>query len=173
MGPSAASESLLPSRLTSSSTATVIPALRRWGYRHGVLHQRRGPGRAAPEDHPERVISFDPATWAWRWLDARTLQFRPSEPWPSLARFTVKADEKTTSLATLMAAPVETVPAENADGLEPLSEITLAFAEPLDVHALERMVGIELRPLPGVGAGSGRVLTRDEFEVKALERKSR
>jgi hypothetical protein len=35
------------------------------------------------------------------------------------------------------------------------------------------MVSLELRPLPGVGAEGGRQLTRDEFEVKPLERRSR
>ena len=166
-----------PAKAASAAPATtVIPErfLRRWDPLTVFFARDAGPATPGPEDHPERVVSLSPPQpGAWRWLDAHTLQFRPSEPWPSLARFTVKADEKTVSLATLMAAPLETVPADNADGLEPLSEITLAFAEPLDVKALERMVGIELRPLPGVGVGSGRVLTRDEFEVKALERKSR
>ena len=35
------------------------------------------------------------------------------------------------------------------------------------------MVAVELRPLPGVGGAEARVLTRDEFEVKSLERASR
>jgi hypothetical protein len=160
----------------AAATPTVIPErfLRRWDPLTVFFARDTGPATPGPEDHPERVVTLAPAQpGAWRWLDARTLQFRPAEPWPSLARFTVKADDKTASLATLMAAPVATVPADNADGLEPISEITLTFAEPLEVKALERMVGIELRPLPGVGAGSGRVLTRDEFEVKALERKTR
>ncbi len=35
------------------------------------------------------------------------------------------------------------------------------------------MVTLELRPLPGIGVGEGQWLTRDDFEVKSMERKSR
>ena len=40
--------------------------------------------------------------------------------------------------------------------------------------ALARMVQIELKTLPGVGAGAkSRWLDRDDFQVKALERRNR
>lgn len=165
-----------PARPITATGTAVIPErfLRRWDPVTVFFAREAGPAAPGPEDQPERFVALTPPhPGAWRWLDARTLQFRPSEPWPSLARFTVKADEKTASLATLMSAPVETVPAEGADGLPPLSEITLTFPDPLDVGSLERMVGIELRPLPGVSGASGRALSRDEFEVKPLERRSR
>jgi len=68
--------------------------------------------------------------------------------------------------------------------------ITLVFPEPLDVQALRRMLAIELRPLPGAAAdgqpaGSGdgqpaagmpetaRLLTGQDFQIKAQERSSR
>ncbi|HEY5907479.1 MAG TPA: alpha-2-macroglobulin, partial [Vicinamibacteria bacterium] len=166
-----------PATRPASVTGTaVIPErfLRRWDPLTVFFTRDLGPATAGPEDHPERVVTLTPAhPGAWRWVDARTLQFRPAEPWPSLSRFTVKADEKTATLATLMPVPLETIPTDGADGLEPVSEITLAFPDPLDAGALERMVGIELRPLPGVGSSEARSLTGDEFEVKSLERRSR
>ena len=83
---------------------------------------------------------------AFTWLDARTLQFRPSEPWPSLARFQWKAEEAAVTLTTLMATPIETLPANASDGIDAVKEITLTFAEPLDSGALAQMLSIELRP---------------------------
>jgi len=165
-----------PTRPASITGTAVIPErfLRRWDPLTVFFTRDAGPATAGPEDHAERLVTLTPAhPGAWRWIDARTLQFRPAEPWPALARFTVKADEKTASLFTLMPAPIETIPGDGADGLEPVSEITLAFRDPLDASALERMVGVELRPLPGVGSAEARVLTKDELEVKSLERASR
>jgi hypothetical protein len=45
-----------------------------------------------PADDGPKFLSFAPA-WpgAWTWVDRRTLQFRPAEPWPALARFAVDA----------------------------------------------------------------------------------
>ena len=165
-----------PARPASATGTAVIPDrfLRRWDPLTIFFVRDAGPPTPGPEDRPERLVTLTPShPGAWRWIDGRTLQFRPAEPWPALSRFTVKAEEKTATLATLLSAPVETIPTDKADGLEPLSEITLAFPEPLETEALSRMVSLELRPLPGVGAEGGRQLTRDEFEVKPLERRAR
>src|SRR5262249_6345882 len=58
-----------------------------------------------------------------------------------------------------------------AVGLDKLDAITLTFAEPIDAAALARMITLELRPLPGIGGGSGRWMTRDDFEIKTMERR--
>ncbi|RPJ49295.1 MAG: alpha-2-macroglobulin, partial [Acidobacteria bacterium] len=115
---------------------------------------------------------FQPAASAFRWLDARTLQFRPAEPWPSLGRYTWTVQGRTFTLTTLMAAPTSTLPPDKTEGLDPLDEITLVFAEPLDTNALSRMVSIELRPLPGLADNASRWLGGEDFQIKTIERRT-
>jgi uncharacterized protein YfaS (alpha-2-macroglobulin family) len=168
--------SVTSTRPAGTAGTVVIPDrfLRRWDPVTVFYDKDTGPARPGPEDDPDRFVKVSPAhPGEFRWLDARTLQFRPAEPWPSLARFTVTAGGKTATLATLMAAPVETVPADGADGLDPVDQITLVFDEPLDAGALLRMATIELRSLPGLDPARARVLGRDDFTVKTLERRSR
>ncbi|MBI4350836.1 MAG: alpha-2-macroglobulin [Elusimicrobia bacterium] len=155
---------------------TVIPEhfLRRWDPVTIFFSQERGPKEGGPEDQPERFVTVDTDhPGSYRWLDGRTLQFQPSEPWPSLSRFIWTADKKTTALFTLMEAPVLTDPADLAEGLEQVKNITLTFAEPLDPGALAGMISLELRPLPGVGSAASRWLAKNDFTVKVVERRSR
>ncbi len=77
-----------------------------------------------------------------------------------------------------MAPPVVDDPARPAqEGLGPVDAITLTFAEPLDVAALAKMLRLELRPLPGVGAARSRVLTgrrlRDQGPGAGVARRHR
>src|SRR5664279_1329380 len=153
----------------------VVPdrLLRRWDPVTVFFAEGLGPANGGPEDRAERFVTIEPAQpGAFRWLDARTLQFRPAEPWPALSRFHVTPrGGKAGTLATLLEAPVATVPNDGAEGLEPFDEITLTFGEPLPPAMLAKMVTLELRPLPGVGGG--RRLPPEEIRVKALERTSR
>lgn len=158
------------------SETTVIPErfLRRWDPVTIFFPGDRGPTKGGPEDHPGKFVTVDTDhPGAYRWLDSRTLQFQTSEPWPSLSRFTWTADKKSTTLFTLMEAPIATIPSDKAEGLEQVQEITLTFAEPLDADALANMVSIELRPLPGVGKDKSRWLTKKDFNIKTMERRSR
>ena len=148
--------------------------LRRWDPVTIFFVNDRGPGKGGPEDHPERFVTLTPAQpGAFTWLDARTLQFRPAEPWPPLARTTWVVDKTTFRLTTLMAAPTTTIPRDNAIGLDTLDTLTLTFAEPIDPQALARMLTLELRPLPGINGSTGRWMTRDDFEIKTMERHAR
>ncbi len=163
-------------RPAGTSGTVVVPDrfLRRWDPVTVFFAADRGPSSGGPEDAPERVVGMRPAhPGAWTWLDARTLQLRPAEPWPPLERFTFVADGRETVLATLMEAPTETIPAAGAEDLEGVSALTLTFPEPVAVEALARMVTLELRPLPGVGPEGARFLDHRDFEVKVLERESR
>jgi hypothetical protein len=165
-----------PTRPADRSGVVVIPDhfLRRWDPVTVFFEGDTGPSRPGPEDAPERFVTVAPShPGALRWLDARTLQFRPAEPWPPLQRFTWTAGGQTATLTTLMSSPVETVPPDGATGLGPVEQVTLAFPDPLDVEALARMLSVELRPLPGVASDRSRFLNRDDFDVKTLERASR
>ena len=119
------------------------------------------------------MLTANPAhPGAFTWIDARTLQFRPAEPWPPLARFTWTVEGTTARFATLMEPPTATIPTNNAERLEAVEAISLTFAEPLDEQALVRMVTVELRPLPGIGPEGSRWLKTDDFTLKVVERQS-
>jgi len=152
--------------------AVVVPDrfLRRWDPVTVFFDQDWGsPGQ--PEDRPERYVGVEPHhPGAFEWLDARTLQFRPADPWPPLERFAWSVGGTTTALTTLMEAPLATVPEQGADGLEPVEAVTLTFPEPLPTEALARMVTVELRPLPGVAPEAARWLDRGDFTVKTVDR---
>ena len=167
---------------SSSAKPTIVPDrfLRRWDPVTVFFPQPVGPAKGGPQDKPEQLVRLTPAhPGAWTWLDARTLQFRPAEPWPPLQRFTVAAGGATASLDTLMSPPAKTWPSEGEEVADPVRTITLELPEPLDPQTLARMLTIEIRPLPGLGRGAGageaplRTLTARDFTVKALDRKSR
>lgn len=148
--------------------------LRRWDAVTFFFDQATGPAKGAAEDHPERFVTLSPVhPGAYTWLDARTLQFRPAEPWPALSRFSFRVGAKNHSLVTLMEAPQRTIPADREEGLNPVERITLTFAEPLDPEALRRMVRIGVRPLPGIDESQTRWLDQKDFELKVIERVQR
>lgn len=155
--------------------AVVVPDqfLRSWDPVTLFFDKDTGPAEGGAEDHPEKLLTGPKHPGAYTWLDARTLQFRPAEPWPALSRVTWAVGGRTVTLATLMAAPDASSPADNTEGLKPVDAITLRFPHPLDVAALARMVTIDLRPLPGVEGDRQRTLTSRDFDIKVVERNSR
>lgn len=149
--------------------------LRRWDPVTIFFDRDRGPAEGGPEDNPDGVINVEPGhPGAFTWLDARTLQFKPAEPWPPLRRFTWSLPGgQRFPLATLMAPPKSTVPSDGREGLDPVDSVTLTFPEPLDPEDLARAVTLELRPLPGIDAEGARWLNQNDFTVKVMERTSR
>jgi hypothetical protein len=162
------------------SGPVVVPDhfLRRWD--PVTVFFDGAPAKPGPEDHPERWVKMSPThPGAWAWIDARTLQFRPAEPWPPLQRFTFTVGTASTALDTLISPPSKTLPGENEEVADPVKSISLVFPEPLDPQTLGRMLAIEVRPLPGIARGAGtagsepRWITARDFQVKALDRKDR
>lgn len=156
--------------------AQIIPDkfLRRWDPVTLFFANPVGPAQGGAERQPQRFVTLSPAhPGAYTWLDAKTLQFRPAEPWPALSRFTFSQGGQRRGLVTLMEAPLRSVPADGEAGLDPVDRITLTFAEPLDATALRRMLRIGLRPLPGIDEGQTRWLDEKDFSVKVVERSQR
>ncbi len=175
-GAAQAAEPLAAGTLVQPAGASVIPDkfLRRWDPVTFFFDAPSGPAQGGPEHQPERFVAMAPAhPGVYTWLDAKTLQFRPAEPWPALSRFTFRFKQKTYNLITLMEAPTRTIPADREEGLDPVERITLTFAEPLDPQALRRMVRIGLRPLPGIDDSQTRWLDQKDFELKVVERAQR
>ncbi len=127
-----------------------------------------GPG-PGPADDASAFAQLKP-NWpgAWTWADRRTLQFRPAEPWPALARFAVDARGTTKVLTTMMAAPAQMHPAAGSAGLPPFHTLTLSFPQPLALDALKQMVRLEVRDLPGLADSPRRQI--DSFQLALLPR---
>jgi uncharacterized protein YfaS (alpha-2-macroglobulin family) len=156
--------------------ATIIPEkfLRRWDPVTIFFDQDTGPAAGGPEHQPDRFVTMEPAQpGAFTWLNPRTLQFQPAEPWPSLSRFTWHIGDKTVVLASLMDAPLSITPADGQTGLDPVETLTLEFAQPVDVKALAQMLDIEMAPLPGIDRGQAKRIDASDFTIKTVERVSR
>jgi hypothetical protein len=154
----------------------VVPEhfLRRWDPVTVLFATDTGPATPAAEDAAERFATLSPPTpGQWRWLGPRTLQFRPAEPWTPLARVTVTAAGRSTTLVPLLAEPTGVSPEDLPEGIAALDTIALSFAEPVDPAALARLLSIELRRLPGIDATGAQVLTALDFDIRAQPRAAR
>lgn len=172
-GPYAGNTMKAPQR---PSGEVIVPGafLRLWDPVTIFFDSDRGPGSDVAAHDAERFVTLSPAhPGAWRWLDKRTLQFRPAEPWPPLASFDWGVGGKTYTLETLVSPVTWSRPASNANGLGPVESVQLRFRQPVDAKALEDMVTIALRPLPGTDPDPIRVLTKRDFDIKTLARKTR
>ena len=152
--------------------ATILPESFLRGYDPITIQfpGDKGPRNGGPEDHPERFLRLEPsAPGEFRWVDARTLLFKPAVPWPALEKFKVSGEGLTRTLHTLMVRPSQLAPAAGSTDLEAFEEITLTFPEPLAKEKLARMVVLEVSPF---GEKRLRRLTTEDFAVKALERGS-
>jgi uncharacterized protein YfaS (alpha-2-macroglobulin family) len=157
------SERLLPERfLREYDPVTVFFA------------QDRGPRDGGPGDDASSLLAISPAqSGEYRWLDAKTLQFLPAEPWPALRTFVFRTPSGSFSRSTLMSPPISAQPAHGARDLASIKDITLGFATPLPLDSLADMIGIEVRSLPGLGSQPPTLLSRRDFTIKELDRSDR
>ncbi|MFO0593992.1 MAG: alpha-2-macroglobulin family protein [Myxococcaceae bacterium] len=114
-------------------------------------------GDKANADDGNKRLKITPE-WpgAYVWVDKKTLQFRPAEPWPALARFQVDASGNRKVLTTMMSAPSAMSPTPGTEGLRPFRVITLTFPQAYPVASLKKMLSIEVRDLPGLGDSPAR-----------------
>jgi hypothetical protein len=155
------------------SGSVIVPDrfLRRWDPVTLFFDRDAGPIKGGSEDAPDRYASITPAQpGAWSWLNARTLQFRPAEPWPALGRFDVKLGDHDVALVRLLDPTTKTLPANGAQNLERVESLTLTFAEPLEIKALAQMLDIAVTPRPGLDSSQTRHLTPQDFDIKPVER---
>jgi uncharacterized protein YfaS (alpha-2-macroglobulin family) len=173
---SSAAETVPSETVKQPAGATIVPEkfLRRWDPVTIFFDHAAGPAKGGPEHAPEKYVTMMPAhPGAFTWLNARTLQFRPAEPWPALTRYTWQVDGRSVVLASLMDAPLSTVPANGAAGLDPVDSITLEFAQPVDTKALAQMLDIGYAPLPGLDRENMKRVDPSDFTIKTVERTSR
>ena len=160
---------------------TVVPEIFLRSYDPVTIFfsQSVGPKDGGPADNPGELLQIEPEhPGEYRWLDAKTLQFLPTVRWPALRHFTITVNGVAHTLVTLMAAPKSISPTGGSRELEPIQEIQLSFADPINIDELGAMLRFEVRPTPGLEATSdGKVptsvqLTDRDFTVKEIERTS-
>lgn len=154
-------------------TVSVVPDTMLRGYDPVTVFfpGNRGPAKGGSLDQPGKLFQIRPPhPGQYRWLDARTLQFLPTTPWPALERYTVNIDGREFKLATLMAAPKDITPGDGETNLEPIKEFNLSFTHRIAPERLARMITFEVRPLPGVGKEDTQWLTARNFIIKEMER---
>ncbi len=125
---------------------------------------------ATADDGAKRLKLAPDWPGAYVWVDRRTLQFRPAEPWPGLARFNFEAAGARRTLTTMMSAPSAMAPSPGAEGLKPFRVVTLTFPQALPVGSLKKMLSLELRELPGLADSPRKRLT--EYVLAQLPRNS-
>lgn len=128
------------------------------------------PANANADDGPQRLRIVPEWPGAWVWVDRRTLQFRPAEPWPALARFQFTAGGNVKTLTTMMSAPQAMVPSSGAESLRPFRTVTLTFPQALPLASLKKMLTIELRDLPGLADSPRRRV--NDYAITQLPRAS-
>ncbi len=156
-------------RLHRADGALLVPDhfLRAWDPITVFFDHDAGPAAGGPEDAPERLLTLaPPQPGAWTWLDARTLQFRPAEPWTPLRRETVSVAGRSATLVPLLPVPVADALPEGANA----DRFSLTFAAPVDLAALTRLIGVELRPAPGISAEGAQTLAASDYTVRAADR---
>ena len=160
-------------RVQRADGAHVVPDrfLRRWDPVTILFDQDEGPASGGAEDAPQRLVTMAPSTpGAWQWLGARTLQFRPSEPWRPLQRVTLTVAGNATTLVPLLPSPVATGPADAPAGTPELDTVALTFTEPVEEAALTRLLSIELRPSPGLSAVGAEALSPADYTLRPVDR---
>ena len=112
--------------------------------------------KANADDGAKRLKIAPEWPGAYVWVDKKTLQFRPAEPWPALARFSIEANGGRKILTTMMSAPSAMSPSPGSEGLRPFRVLTLTFPQAYPVASLKKMLSLEIRDLPGLGDSPAR-----------------
>jgi uncharacterized protein YfaS (alpha-2-macroglobulin family) len=132
------------------------------------------PAAPGPLDRPDSLVSMKPSQpGEWRWLDPRTIEFRPAVPWKPMQAYTVKAGGASKTLTALLTPPISISPAGGSEGLELFSRVELEFSQPVAPEVLAKLVTFEVSPLPGIGTKNARVYGPAEYRIKSLEKSGR
>lgn len=151
---------------------TIIPDrwIRLWDPVTVFFASTKGPADPGTESHPEKWVTMQPVhPGSWRWLNAKTLQFKPAEPWPAFSSFSFKAGSAQVELGTVISGPSNTAPVQGEADLPPVEVITLTFPYALPEEALKRAITIALWDAPTAEGNPRIVLNSESFSIKQLE----
>lgn len=134
--------------------------------------KKKKSGELGPENHGERYMKISPShPGEYVWIDDKTLEFRPTIPWPPVSHFTVKAGRAEKKLATILTPPKSINPSSGSTDLGKVKEVTLEFAYPVDPEVLKKLVKFESTPLPGIDRSQSVFFTDADFSIKTGEQK--
>lgn len=159
----------------SSFAATkVVPSslLRPWDAVTFFFDAAVGPSEPGPLKTPGELFEQWPRhPGAFQWIDAQTLQFRPAEPWPALARVRFKGRGLDAELRTMLDSPIATQPAAGAREVAGLRQFVLDFATPFEDAALRTQLSVVVRDAHASLAppASGIAKTRARFAESLIQ----
>ena len=175
---------LFPLGAFAQLKSSVLPKtfLRQYDPITVTFTQPIGPQKAGAEDNGERYFTIRPQqTGAYKWLDSRTLEFRPAGPWPALSRLMVtvapKASKKQWSknvqiLYTMLPRPSSMLPSPGSEDVKQLTKIKLTFPQALPVGRLKRAIRVQIDPFMGTSSKSRKILTYRHWWLKKMGQQS-
>ena len=164
------------SQVRGAGDAMIMPAtfLREYDPVTILFNRDLHPAGPGPLDNPAEYATLKPAhPGEWRWLDPRTVEFRPAVPWKPMQAYTVKAGGESKTLAALLSPPTSIAPASGSEGLEPFSRIQLEFSQPVAPEVLAKLVTFEACPLPGIESKNARIYGSSDYRIKVSEKSGR
>jgi len=126
---------------------------------------------AGPLDKPQEFLTMKPVhPGEYRWLDSRTIEFRPSVPWQPMQTYNIKVKGMSKALTALLMPPRSIFPSSGSTGLDPVSRIMLEFEEQIDHEVLAKLLTFEACELPGIERNNCRTYTASDFTIKKSEK---
>lgn len=159
----------------SDKDVTILPEefLREYDPLTVFFKKEMHPGGSGPLDEPEKIIKIEPShPGEFRWLDSRTLEFRPTIPWPAMEKFKISVGGYRKELSTLLSPPVRIIPGNGETGLGEVEKITMEFEYYVNPSILSKLVTFESYLLPGIGKEGRKRYTYKDFNIKLAERTS-
>jgi uncharacterized protein YfaS (alpha-2-macroglobulin family) len=136
-----------------------------------MFDKNRGPEGGGPLDNPGEFVCIKPAhPGEYRWLDGRTIEFKPTIPWKVMQSYTVKSMGESKTLAVLLSPPQGISPASGTSGIDPVSRIEIVFGQAVAPEILSRLVTFETCPLPGIESKNGKVYGPSDYRIKPSEK---
>jgi uncharacterized protein YfaS (alpha-2-macroglobulin family) len=156
-------------QISAGGDTKILPAkfLREYDPITVLFDRDMHPEGSGPLDKPEGIMSIKPMhPGEYRWLDSRTVEFKPTVAWKPLKRFTITAGKASRQLVTLLTPPSSTTPASGSRDLEKVDRVSLEFEQRVPVDILARLVTFEACPLPGIDRVNCRTYGAEGYTIK-------
>jgi uncharacterized protein YfaS (alpha-2-macroglobulin family) len=126
-----------------------------------------GPAQPEVELSAERYLTLSPPhPGALVWVDRRTLQFRPAEPWRAFARYTLTTPWGSHTLLAVPDPPLEVYPRPGEEA-EEVAELRLVFRTAVEAQGLAEALRLTVTPRGELR--QARRFAGRELELKVLE----
>lgn len=125
---------------------------------------------AGPLDDPSPYVTMRPEhPGEYRWIDSRTIEFRPTIPWEPLKSYKISTGNITRELITLLVVPQEVSPSPGSSDLDPIAKVGLTFTQNIDKDILSKLITFETCPLPGIDRKGCKIMSRGDYQIKKME----